>query len=75
MSPQLLGYTPLYVAKAAGAKRAAKVLEDAGGLYTIPPTATPGYRTVLDAPIKRNMVCAVDDKARQLGRRPYVGQF
>lgn len=75
-----MGFTPLYVARAAGAEHCAKVLEEAGGLEQMPVRPLPGYRSVLDTPPKaarqqRHLRRAVDELGKSLHRRPYVGQF
>lgn len=76
-----MGFTPLYVARAAGAENCAEVLEEAGGLMQMPVKPLPGYRSVLDgagpkaARQQRHLRRAVDEVGRSLQRRPYVGQF
>jgi len=73
------GYTPLYLARACSAPECEKLILEAGGKETaIPPMK--GYRSILDMPIDVPSAVpftgrAVDDKARNLGRASYFGQY
>lgn len=73
---QMMGFTPLYVARAAGAERAAALLEGSGALERLPVKPLPGVRTVLDCDGRpEGLRRAADIRGRNLRRRPYVGQF
>jgi len=68
------GFTPLYVATSVGAKRTAYLLREAGAVMEVPRRVTPGVRTCLDADVNR-VPRAVDARANNLGRYPYLGEF
>lgn len=73
------GYTPLYLARACQAPECAKLILDAGGKETaLPPMK--GYRSILDMPIDvpgavSFRVRAADNKAQNLSRPTYFGQY
>lgn len=64
----------LYVALSAGAHEAGVLIREAGGIEELAKKQLPGKRTILDAPIPKAHR-ALDAKAKNLGRRPYIGQY
>jgi hypothetical protein len=72
---QDMGFTPLYVAVASGANQCIPLLEEAGGLYEVPKKPTPGFRTCLDVFPPQGLLTASQEKAKNLERRPYCGQY